>query len=692
MPNPTPNRFYLILHLLQLLFIVTNTPLNFCVFLQSNYTYLLISLILIFKYPIYVIVITYLLLKHLVNCIPTITQNRIYISLFMLQLLLLCGDIHPNPGPNTDSTHNYLQFCHINARSLTAPDRLSDITDFTTVLHSFDIIAISETHLGPTIPDTRVHIDNYCLYRRDRDRRGGGVCLYISDTLQSKRRTDLETDIEIIWVEVTFREHKILISSTYRPPGRSAITIHSFMTSFQETIDLATNDNAHSMTILGDFNDRCTNWHTDHHDSDLKNKLHDLIQDNNLHQLISDPTRQNNILDLIITDSPNYFLDSGVIPHISDLDHEIIFGKFNYSHPKQKNYKRHIWLYDRGNYIRLNNILDQSPWHEITDDSIDNIAINITNTIHTACNTCIPNKTITVRPRDKPWMTSDIRKLLRDTHRLHKKHQRTKNPTHKEHFLDKRRETNLAIKTAKKSYYKDISSKLNNKNTTTKTYWKLVKQVYGNKQSSSISTLLENNITITDDTHKANILNEYFSAQTKPPDTNIPLPAFEYLTDARLSSINITPTIVKNVIINLNTTKAMGQDQISNKVLKECAQSLCFPLSTLFNKSISQGIFPNSWKEALVTAIFKKSNRQLKSNYRPISLLSCISKIFERIIHDQLYSYCTANNLLTECNSGFKNFDSAINRLISITNDIHKGLDKQKEIILIFLDISKAFN
>jgi ribonuclease P/MRP protein subunit RPP40 len=69
-----------------------------------------------------------------------------------------------------------------------------------------------------------------------------------------------------------------------------------------------------------------------------------------------------------------------------------------------------------------------------------------------------------------------------------------------------------------------------------------------------------------------------------------------------------------------------------------------------------------------------------------------MSKVFERIIHDQLYSYSITNNLLNECNSGFKKFDSAINRLISITNDIHKGLDKHKEIILIFLDISKAFD
>jgi hypothetical protein len=187
-------------------------------------------------------------------------------------------------------------------------------------------------------------------------------------------------------------------------------------------------------------------------------------------------------------------------------------------------------------------------------------------------------------------------------------------------------------------------------------------------------------------------MNDYFCSQSIPPDTNIPLPPFKYNTDARLSSITVTPSIIKNILIDLNTTTSMGSDNISNKILKECANSLCYPLSILFKKSLLLGVFPTSWKEALVTSIFKKDNRQLKSNYRPISLLSCIFKVFERIIHTQLYSYCNTNNLLNECNSGFKKFDSAINRLLSLTKDIQDGLDKHKEIILIFMDISKAFD
>jgi hypothetical protein len=94
----------------------------------------------------------------------------------------------------------------------------------------------------------------------------------------------------------------------------------------------------------------------------------------------------------------------------------------------------------------------------------------------------------------------------------------------------------------------------------------------------------------------------------------------------------------------------------------------------------------------MISAIFKKIDKQIKSNYRPISLLSCISKVFERIVFNVLYSHLKDNNILNEYNSGFKDQDSAINRLLAITDSIYKGLDQKKDLLLVFLDISKAFD
>jgi hypothetical protein len=112
----------------------------------------------------------------------------------------------------------------------------------------------------------------------------------------------------------------------------------------------------------------------------------------------------------------------------------------------------------------------------------------------------------------------------------------------------------------------------------------------------------------------------------------------------------------------------------------------------LINKSFELSKVPKIWKEANVCPIFKKNDRTLIANYRPISLLSCVGKIQERIIYRQLYKYLMANNLLTWKNSGFKELDSAINQLLFITNNIHKALEAGKEVCMVFLDVSKAFD
>jgi len=161
---------------------------------------------------------------------------------------------------------------------------------------------------------------------------------------------------KIIWAEVTFNNHPILISSVYRPPGKSAADVQSFLNTLQNTIDLAVQDNPHSINILGDFNDRCIEWNSNHQHSELGNSLVNLLNNNNLYQLIQDQTRDNHILDLLITDSPNYYIETGVLPSLSDLDHNIIFGHMTYIYNSPASYLRHVWQYDRGDYGKLNNI------------------------------------------------------------------------------------------------------------------------------------------------------------------------------------------------------------------------------------------------------------------------------------------------------------------------------------------------
>ena len=108
-----------------------------------------------------------------------------------------------------------MSLCHINARSLTATNRIAEIEDFVSVLNDFDIVGVSETHLNATITDSIVSISQYSILRSDRNRRGGGVCLYIKDHITHHRKFDLESNnTESVWAEVHIGNYTLLVESS----------------------------------------------------------------------------------------------------------------------------------------------------------------------------------------------------------------------------------------------------------------------------------------------------------------------------------------------------------------------------------------------------------------------------------------------------------------------------------------------
>ena len=131
---------------------------------------------------------------------------------------------------------------------------------------------------------------------------------------------------------------------------------------------------------------------------------------------------------------------------------------------------------------------------------------------------------------------------------------------------------------------------------------------------------------------------------------------------------------------------------LSIRMIKLCGNSLCNPLSIIFNDCLKEGKFPSDWKKAHVVSVQKKGDKQCFKNYRPISLLPICSKIFERLIYNELFTFFTDNNLISPNQSGFRPGDSCVNQLIAITHEIYMSFDDRLEVRGVFLDISKAFD
>ena len=125
---------------------------------------------------------------------------------------------------------------------------------------------------------------------------------------------------------------------------------------------------------------------------------------------------------------------------------------------------------------------------------------------------------------------------------------------------------------------------------------------------------------------------------------------------------------------------------------KEIEHVVSRPLSIIINQSLCTGIFPDKLKIAKVIPLFKKDDDKSFGNYRPISLLSSISKIFERVAFNQLYDYLTSNDLLYESQYGFRKYHSTELAALEFTNRIKQEMDAKKISFSVFLDLSKAFD
>ena len=187
-------------------------------------------------------------------------------------------------------------------------------------------------------------------------------------------------------------------------------------------------------------------------------------------------------------------------------------------------------------------------------------------------------------------------------------------------------------------------------------------------------------------------MNDFFSKQCQPIPNSSTFPSIKsFETSNRLSTVDIDSKKILKLMQSLNSNKAHGHDGISIRMLKIFGPSVIKPLSLLFNNCLRDCVFLSDWKKGNV---HEKGNKQLVSNYRPVSLLPICSKISEKSIFDCIYDFFDQNYLLKVNQSSFRPGGSCIHQLIAITHNIFTAFDANPslEVRGIFLDLSKAFD
>ena len=169
----------------------------------------------------------------------------------------------------------------------------------------------------------------------------------------------------------------------------------------------------------------------------------------------------------------------------------------------------------------------------------------------------------------------------------------------------------------------------------------------------------------------------------------------DYLTNkfhASFSFKSVNKLDIHRIINNLSSKNSSGHDEISSVLLKKLGNILSSPITTIINQSLKSGIFPDNLKIAKISPIFKKGDHHQIENYRPISLLPTISKIFEKVVFIQLYDFFSENNFLYPSQYGFRKKHSTELAALETVDILLNKLDNKQTPAAIFIDLSKAFD
>ena len=230
--------------------------------------------------------------------------------------------------------------------------------------------------------------------------------------------------------------------------------------------------------------------------------------------------------------------------------------------------------------------------------------------------------------------------------------------------------------------------------------WGVIREVINRTHKDNLPDyILVDDKKVTNKASITNYFNEYFSQIGSLMAARIPSDTDNDFLNYLKKPINTTfkfqlidETCIKNIIEQLHTKSSSGYDEISTKLLKLIKPTILKPLTLIINQSLTTGIFPDKLKIAKITPVYKKENIHYIENYRPISIMPSISKVLERVVYDQLYTYFTTNNYLSENQYGFRKLHSTELATIELTDRINLELDKGNSPLAIFLDMSKAFD
>ena len=579
--------------------------------------------------------------------------------------------------------------------SLNVRSVFKNLDDITVLLSQsgIDILLLQETFLNSYVSDLMIDIPGFYLFRSDRDagsnkRGGGGLCAYIKNRYEVEHVSDWNLccpDVEYQWLKLKLKNTRdTWICNTYRPPdGNHSNAIELIENKILDIYSEGLPD----INILGDLNINlmCRD--------DIKSKhLMKFVKKMKMSQQITEPTRVTDrsatLIDHMITNREELYNTCGVI-EVGISDHALVFAVRKKA--KNKGPVKYIWTrsyrqYDRHAYYREVKAIDWSMVLECTtvQEALDLFYRKLLAVIERHA----PYKYIKCRDNNVKWITNEFLGLLDE--RNHRLNEYKQHPSQLNWRL--RQEAIYHVREMKCELQQEyVNNLIQEARGDSKETWRAFKELWPTKnQSNHINSLCG----ATTDIDMANIMNEHFASVGANLSSGFPV-CDDYMLPREPPTFNllhVSHSTVFEHLKELNASKSCGIDGLTARLLRDTGDALVTVLTHIFNLSIDTNIFPEQWKTAIVTPLYKDGERSLPNNYRPISLLPIISKLLEKVVHEQVYAFLRYKNFFSDNQSGFRKGHSTTTCLIDFLDGIYNDIENGVVSGVLFLDLKKAFD
>jgi len=532
----------------------------------------------------------------------------------------------------------------------------------------YDILLFNEIWQIRNFENLSLEGFKLATFKQRETQRGGGTAIYIRDNISF---TVLESPFIDGTIETcAIKLQETIFVSLYRPPQGDKENFSEVMTQWIE-------NNASKKTIVtGDFN-------LNYLGND-KQKLEQIEHTTGLEFKIKSITRlaSGTCIDNVLTDIDGKFLVSNIC--IADHQGIEITAKLHY---KQKSRELHIYREMKiANWQKFSNEIGQL---EVRGREVEEKWNNLLIDIRYAVELSFPEK---ISSSKYKFQMSDG--LLRSKHKKNKLFRQYKSGRiEKQIYLRYNKIYRKLVQTEMENNFKE---NLLEDGQDSKKKWKILKkEIKIHSSTNSIEEIRTNGHTVIGKKEIARNFKDHFETCADNLAKNIPNTGdcrilFDQQPEWKFSTI--TEAKIIKIIDSLEPKASCGFDLLSNKMLKKEKLKFSKIITPLINQSLTLGKFPEALKKAKVIPIFKKGDPTNLNNYRPISLLPVLSKVFEKVMNNQLNEMLEKNNLIDPNQYGFRSGHSTEDAIMKFVDHLEKEMIKNKHVVSIYIDVSKAFD